>query len=117
MKVSRKNHDFPASFPFWARLKINKNRTTLVIDEKNVINKKTKQEVPGFVHREAIHVDDEKRARKKGYEMIEPNPDINDNKPMYLKKPAELPQTLFKIHNRHLNMPIHLEERYKKERK
>ena len=32
---------FPDKFPFWARLKISKNRTTLVIDEDKAKNKKT----------------------------------------------------------------------------
>ena len=35
---------FPKEFPFWARLKISKNRTTLIIDEEIVINKKSKKE-------------------------------------------------------------------------
>ena len=45
---------FPEKFPFWARLKINKNRTTLVIDSTEVLDRKNNI-VPGFVHRESIH--------------------------------------------------------------
>ena len=42
-KEYNKEKDFPNEFPFWARLKIGKKRTTLVIDEEKVINKKTKK--------------------------------------------------------------------------
>ena len=48
-----KKKEFPNEFPFWARMKINKHRTSLVIDEEMVINKKTKKLEDGFVHREA----------------------------------------------------------------
>jgi hypothetical protein len=74
---------FPSKFPFWARLKIDKQRTTLVIDEEQVLNKKTKKQEDGFVHREVIH------TLKKEYEKITPNPDRTDPKPMYLKRPAK----------------------------
>lgn len=100
--------DFPEKVPFWARLKIDKNRTTLVIDRENVINKKTKKEEPGFVHREAIHTEN------KNYEKIVPNPDPNDKTPMYLKRPKKIPQRLVSPHNKELNMPKHLQERYEK---
>lgn len=109
-----KNNKFPKEFPFWARLKINKNRTTLVIDETEVKDKKKNKDVPGFVHRESIHVKDENNARKKGYEKIYPNPDKDDEKPMYLKKKSRLPKKLFKSHNKNLSMPNELKERYKK---
>ena len=70
-------------FPFWARLKINKNRTTLVIDEVDTINKKTNRIEPGYIHRESIHVDDEQVARRKGYERIYPNPDRTDSRTIF----------------------------------
>ena len=60
--------DFPKKFPFWARLKIYKNRTTLVIDEGPALDKQKKEMVDGYVHREATHT--------KGHgEPITPNPD------------------------------------------
>ena len=43
--------EFSKKFPFWARLRISKNRTTLVIDEEQGIDKKTKKEADLFVHR------------------------------------------------------------------
>lgn len=95
-------------------MKINKNRTTLVIDEKEVLDKKLKKSVPGFIHRESIHVDGDEKARKKGYEKIYPNPDSSDERPMYLKKPSELPKKLFKLHNKNLSMPEHLKKKYSK---
>lgn len=105
---------FPNKFPFWARLKISKNRTTLVIDEeKEVYNKQKKRKEEGFVHREAIHPNED-GSNVKGYEKIEPNPDKTDNKPMYLKNPSKLPKVLFKTHNKDLDMPEHLKERYDK---
>ena len=104
---------FPKKFPFWARLKISKKRTTLVIDEEEAYNKKKKRMEAGFVHREAIHPN-ETGSNVKGYEKIEPNPDPNDKKPMYLKRPSKLPQRMFEPHNKDLNMPEHLKERYDK---
>lgn len=58
---------FPSKFPFWARLKIAKNRTTLVIDEDEVFDKVKRKNVEGFVHREATH------SYKKEYEKVYPN--------------------------------------------
>ena len=110
-EVFEGNNKFPSEFPFWARLKINKNRTTLVIDEEYSLNKKTGKEEETFVHRESIHTE------KKDYEKIFPNPDIDDPDPMYLKRPSKLPKTLFKPHNKKLNMPEHLKERYGKNNK
>ena len=105
---------FPNEFPFWARLKISKNRTTLVIDEeKEVYNKQKKRKEEGFVHREAIHPNED-GSNVKRYEKIDPNPDRTDNKPMYLKNPSKLPKVLFKPHNKDLDMPVHLRERYNK---
>ena len=100
---------FPQKYPFWARLKICKNRTTLVIDDEMVKDKKNKM-VPGFVHREAIH----KNTSNRDYEEIKPNPDPDDKDPMYLKRPSKLPQVLFKPHNKNLNMPQHLIDKYGK---
>ena len=100
--------EFPKKFPFWARLKISKNRTTLVIDEeKNVLDKKDNKKKDMYVHRESTH------TKGRG-ELIYPNPDVSDNKPMYLKSPSKLPKTMFKPHNKNLKMPKHLKERYDK---
>lgn len=110
---SNHRNKFPKKFPFWARLKINKNRTTLVIDEEDVWDKQSNKMVDGFVHREAIH----KNNSKRDYEEIKPNPDINDKEPMYLKRPTKLPQKLFKPHNKFLSMPQHLIEKYEKNNK
>ena len=107
--IKSEQNKFPERFPFWARLKISKNRTTLVIDEAVVINKKTKKEEPGFVHREATH-----SPKKKEYEAIIPNPDPDDSDPMYLKRPRKLPKRLFSPHNKRLNMPKELRERYER---
>ena len=108
--------EFPKRFPFWARLKICKNRTTLVIDEAEAYNKQRDRMEPGFVHREAIHPN-ETGSNVKGYEEIKPNPDKTDAKPMYLKGPEKLPKVLFKPHNKDLDMPKHLKERYEKNNK
>lgn len=98
---------FLNKFPFWARLKIYKNRTTLVIDEERGINKKTQKEEDLFVHREATHT--------QGHgEPIIPNPDKDDTEPMYLKSPSKLPKRLFKPHNKDLTMPEDLRQRYDK---
>ena len=55
--------------------------------------------------------------KKKDYEMIYPNPDRNDSKPMCLKRPTKLPKKLFKVHEKNLSMPKHLKERYSKNNK
>ena len=78
-KVKEKNIEkniFPKEFPFWARLKISKNRTTLIIDEDKVKNKKTNKIVDGFVHREATS------QYHKNFEEINPNPDRGKEGPM-----------------------------------
>lgn len=98
---------FPDRFPFWARLKISKNRTTLVIDEDEAYDKQYKKTVEGYVHREATH------SKGQG-ERIYPNPDPDDKDPMYLKSPSKLPKRLFKPHNKSLNMPQDLIDRYDK---
>ncbi len=102
---------FPKRFPFWARFKKNKNRTTLVVDEDKVYDKKKKKEVDGFVHREATH------SFKKDYERISPNPDKSDNRDMYLKRPTKHPKDNFGLHNKNLDMPDYLRKRYKKNNK
>ena len=106
--VDKERRKFPLKFPFWARLKISKNRTTLVIDDEAYFDKKKKKVSNNFVHREATH------TYKKDYEEIKPNPDSTDNSPMYLKRPRKHPQYLFKTHNKKLTMPEHLKEKYSK---
>ena len=106
-----KKQQFPNKFPFWARLKIDKKRTTLVIDEEIYLDKKTKKNVDGYVHREAIS------KYYKGFEEIKPNPDKSKKDPMYLKSPRKLPKRMFKPHNKKLDMPKHLQERYSKNNK
>lgn len=113
---SDKNNDnkdkkFPSKFPFWARLKIDKSRTTLVIDEDKAYNKQKKKFEDGFVHREATS------QMHKDYEKIEPNPDKSKSEPMYLKRPRKTPKRLFEPHNKELDMPKNLKERYEKNNK
>lgn len=106
--MSKKKNEFPNEFPFWARLKIGKKRTTLVIDEEMVVNKKTKKLEDSFVDREATH------TYRKDFEKIFPNPDTSDKQPMYLKRPTKKPKRLFEPHNKKLIMPKHLKDRYDK---
>ncbi len=106
-KGAQYRKQFPEKYPFWARLKIGKKRTTLVIDDEVIPDKDNpKKRVNGFVHREATHVE------HKDFEKIEPNPDRTDDKPMYLKRPRKAPQVLFKPHNKQLDMPDALKKRY-----
>ena len=108
--VAKKNKVFPDRFPFWARLKIAKERTTLVIDEDLAKDKsKGGKLVEGYVHREATH--ENKRGDN---EEVYPNPDKSDSKPMYLKRPKKTPKRLFEPHNKNLSMPEHLRRRYDK---
>lgn len=109
--MAKNKKEMPTKFPFWARLKISKNRTTLVIDEDKVLNKKSKKFVDGYVHREATH------SYKKDYEEIKPNPDRKDKRPMYLKRPNKHPKELFSPHNKKLDIPKHLIDRYDKNNK
>lgn len=106
--TSESPRQFPDKFPFWARLKIGKNRTTLVIDEDQVRDKKKGELVDGYVHREATH------SKNDDFEEIFPNPDSNDPDPMYLKRPRKFPKRLFKPHTKDLDMPEKLRERYDK---
>lgn len=100
--------EFPDKFPFWARLKIGKNRTALVIDEEPVVDKRTEKTVDGFVHMEATH------SYNKRFTEVNPNPDKSDKRPMYLKRPDVKPKILFKPHNKELDMPDWLIEMYDK---
>ena len=107
--------EFPKDFPFWARFKPNKNRTTLVIDEEQVKRKNSDMIDDCFVHREAIHCDDNNKYVLSGdYEKVYPNPDTSDNSPMYLKRPHKHPKRMFAPHNKNLIMPEHLRQRYEK---
>ena len=109
VKIIDPESKFPKEFPFWARLKISKNRTTLVIDEALAKNKKTNEMEEGFVHREATH------SNPRGdFEEIKPNPDREDPEPMYLKRPRKHPKRLFEPHNKRLDMPESLKKRYEK---
>ena len=109
--VNKQRKKFPLKFPFWARLKISKNRTTLIIDDEATYNKKSRKFSNNFVHREATH------TYKKDYEEVKPNPDKNDNESMYLKRPRKHSQDLFKPHNKNLTMPERFAERYSKNNK
>lgn len=107
--------EFPDKFPFWARFKPNKNRTTLVIDEEQVKRKNSDTVDDCFVHREAIHCDDDNKYVLSGdYEKVFPNPDISDSLPMYLKRPHKHPKRMFAPHNKNLTMPENLRQRYEK---
>ena len=114
-KISNKpianKKEFPNKFPFWARFKLNKNRTTLVVNEETIINEKTAKQEEFFIHREATH------TGKKDYEKIEPNPDKDDKLPMYLKRESKKPKRMFRPHNKNLDMPKELKERYAKNNK
>ena len=109
--IKKKKVTFPKKFPFWARLKIEKNRSTLVIDEAPAFNTKKKRMEDGFVHREATS------KPGKGRELLTPNPLGDFEKEMYLKRPKTLPQRLFKPHSKQFAVPKHLRERYEKNNK
>lgn len=106
-------------FPFWARLRLGKWRTTLVIDEEIALNNKTNKVEEQFVHREATSpTEDEKRNKK--YERISPNPDKDKAKEgidMLLKRPTKHSKHKFEIHNKNLEMPQHLKDKYDKNNK
>ena len=113
--VAASKKGFPDKFPFWARFKPNKNRTTLVIDEEQVKRKNSDTVDDCFVHREAIHCDDDNKYVLSGdYEKVFPNPDTSDNSPMYLKRPHKHPKRMFAPHNKNLTMPEDLRQRYEK---
>ena len=109
--MTKNKKEFPKKFPFWARFKKNKNRTTLVIDEEYFLNKKNNKLEDMFVHREATH------TYKKDFEIVFPNPDKSDSEPMYLKRPRKHPKRMFEPHNKRLNMPKSFIERYDKNNK
>ena len=109
--VDQQRKKFPMEFPFWARMKISKNRTTLIIDDEPKYNKNSKKFSNNFVHREATH------TYKKDYEEIIPNPNPDDLRSMYLKRPSKMDQKMFKPHNKQMNIPQHLKERYRKNNK
>lgn len=109
--MSKKKKVMPTKFPFWARFKKNKNRTTLVIDEEKIQRKNSDKVDDYYVHREATH------TYKKDYEKLDPNPDSSDNRPMYLKRPNRHPKVLFTPHNKNLKMPKYLIEKYSKNNK
>lgn len=101
---------FPDKFPFWARFRLSKNRTTLIINEAPAYDTKRHKEVDGFVHREATHT--------QGHgEPVIPNPDKTDPTPMYLRSPRVHPKYLFIPHNKDLTMPEDLRRRYEKDNK
>lgn len=107
VKATDSKKQFPDKFPFWARFRISKNRTTLVIDEAPAYDKQKHKMVDGFVHREATHT--------QGHgEPITPNPDKDDSEPMYLRSPRKHPKYLFVPHNKELDMPEDLRQRYDK---
>lgn len=113
--VAKKNKVFPDRFPFWARLKISKHRTTLVIDEDIEDSKSADgKAVEVYVHREATHLNDKNKKHLSDYEEIKPNPDKTDKEPMLLKRPRKLPKKMFEPHNKKLDMPEHLVKRYDK---
>ena len=107
MTNKRNKKEFPKEFPFWARFKPNKKRTTLIIDVE-IVNKSNKKSEEDFVHREATH------TYRKDYDRIYPNPDKDDPEAMFLKRPTKKPKRMFEPHNKNLDMPEHLKERYAK---
>ncbi len=109
--VKGKKKEFPKEFPFWARFKVGKKRTTLIIDEDAISSKNGGKSVEVYVHREATHTENH------NYEKIYPNPDRTDLKPMYLKRPTKKPKKQFEPHNKDLDMPEHLKKRYEKNNK
>ena len=104
-------HQEELNFPFWAVIVFSKRRPTLVIDEAEALDKIKKKYVPGFVHREATH------SYKKSYELISPNPNPQDKRPMYLKKPRKAPKTFFRSINKNYSIPEHLKTKYSKKKK
>ena len=62
--MAKNKKEMPTKFPFWARFKKNKNRTTLIIDEELVKRKNSDKYDDCYVHRESIH------TYKKDYEEV-----------------------------------------------
>lgn len=98
----------PTEFPFWARLRIEKRRPALVIDEALAYDKNKKEMVDGYVHREVTH------SYKSEYEEIKPNPNKADKAKMYLKRPSKKPKYLFVPLGERWHMPATLKTRYSK---
>lgn len=82
--VENKENFFPDKFPFWARLRFEKKRPTLVIDEDLAYDKQRNKMVDGYVHREVTH------SNNKNTEKVTPNPDKNDSGDMFLNDHAKL---------------------------
>ena len=106
-KLLAKRKQFPFNFPFWARFKPCKNRTTLVINDEYIYHDGELKDIK-FIHRESTS------TNRKDYEKIFPNPDKDRTEPMYLKRPTSRSINKFGIHNKNLNMPKQLKNRYKK---
>ena len=66
---NNKKKEMPSTFPFWARVKMDKRRTTLVIDEEDGYNKKTK-----------TRKTQQKRRKYKAEEVSKTNYDKNKGK-------------------------------------
>ena len=65
----------------------------IVIDEEQAKRKNSDTVDDCFVHREAIHCDDDNKYVLSGdHEKIFPDPDTSDNLPMYLKRPHKHPK-------------------------
>lgn len=107
---SRKQ-SIPDRFPWWGRMKIAKQRPTLVIDKDKVRNKKNGKVVDAYVHREVTH------SFKKQYEKVDPNPDRTDPRPMYLKNPRKVPMGMIRPDNKNWEILRNLRERYAKNNK
>ncbi len=115
-KSARKKVDLKKDhpmFPFWARLRMGKWRTTLVIDEEKSLNNKTNKIEDQFVHREATTPTDDE-ARNKKFERISPNPDKTKAEDMLLKSPRKHPKHMFELHNKDMDMPKELKDKYDK---
>lgn len=104
--VENKENLSPDKFPFWARLRIEKKRPTLVIDEDFAYDKQRNKMVDGYVHREVTH------SNNKNTEKISPNPDKKDSCDMYLKRPRKTPKYLFTKLDLDFDMPEDLKKRY-----
>lgn len=117
VKTKKENSNvFPEEFPFWGRLKFEKNRTVLVIDEVVAPNKKTKKEEPHFVNRETT------TKPGKNREEIKPSPDPklrakDKNSSTYLKRPQKTPKRLIRNAKNNWDMPQNLKDKYSKNNK
>lgn len=104
-------------FPFWGKVKFKKERPTLVIDEEdNVFDKKKNKNISMFVHREVKH-SNEDGSNVKGLEQIVPNPNKNDKRAMYLKRPSKIAKKMIVPLGSNWSIPDHLVEKYSKNNK